>query len=266
MTSNKRNVLLSDRSWVQSSFRNDHNLMSRSCNSPFSAERKVRPADFSCKAKPVDYREHRCYVCQATFLSSNGLQKQLRQQCFPSNIREQIEIGTSYRNPKQRQQAQQILWRHGQLFDLRQPSIIKTTVRHAIETGNHPPVFTPAYRVSYKDEQIQRDEINKLLKQEVIEESTSPWSSPFVLVLKKDGSVRFCINFRKPHSISIKDAFPIPRIDDIFDHLAQAEYYTTIDFKSGYFQAGLDPKDRPTEMGEPSHFSSRVESFRRVIS
>ncbi|CAF1163210.1 unnamed protein product [Didymodactylos carnosus] len=52
-----------------------------------------------------------------------------------------------------------------------------------------------------------------------------------------------CIDVAVP--ITTKDAFPIPRIDDIFDHLAQAEYYTTIDFKSGYFQAGLDPKDRP---------------------
>ncbi|CAF4637130.1 unnamed protein product, partial [Didymodactylos carnosus] len=106
-------------------------------------------------------------------------------------------------------------------------------------------VYTPAYRVSYKDEQIQRDEINKLLKQGIIEESTSPWSSPIVLIRKKDGSMRFCIDFRKLNSITTKDAFPIPRIDDIFDHLAQAEYYTTTDFKSGYFQAELDPKDRP---------------------
>ncbi|CAF1498515.1 unnamed protein product, partial [Didymodactylos carnosus] len=224
MTSNKRNVRLSDRSCVQSSLThgtNDHNSMSRSWDLPLSADSKIRSADSSCTVQPVDCRKHRCYVCQAKFLSSNDLQKHLRQQ------------------------LQQSLWRHGQLFDLRQPSIIKTTVRHAIETGNHPPVYTPAYRVSYKDEQIQRDEINKLLKQGIIEESTSPWSSPIVLVRKKDGSMRFCIDFRKLNSITTKDAFPIPRIDDIFDHLAQAEYYTTIDFKSGYFQAGLDPRDRP---------------------
>ncbi|CAF1382798.1 unnamed protein product [Didymodactylos carnosus] len=219
--------------------------MSRSCDSPSSEECKVRPADFSYTAKQDDYRVHRCYVCQETFLSSNDLQKHLRQQCFPPDIREQIQRLTRHiENPKQRQQVQQILWRHGQLFDLRQPSIIKITVRHAIETRNHPPVYTPAYRVSYKDEQIQRDEINKLLKQGIIEESTSPCSSPIVLV-RKDGSLRFCIDFRKLNSITTKDAFPIPRIDDIFDHLAQAEYYTTTDLKSGYFQAGLDPKDHP---------------------
>ncbi|CAF4622627.1 unnamed protein product, partial [Didymodactylos carnosus] len=124
-----------------------------SCGSPFSEESKVHSADSSCTVQPADCREHRCYVCQAKFLSSNDLQKHLRQQCFPSEIREQIEKLTLHiENPKQRQQVQQILWRHGQLFDLRLPSIIKTTVRHAIETGNHPPVYTPAYRVSYKDE------------------------------------------------------------------------------------------------------------------
>ncbi|CAF4592207.1 unnamed protein product, partial [Rotaria sp. Silwood2] len=149
---------------------------------------------------------------------------------------------------------------HGKLFDFRQPSIIKATVHHAIETGHHPPVHTPPYRVSYKDEQIQREEINKLLKQGVIEESTSPWSSPIVLVRKKDGSVRFCIDFRKLNNITTKDAFPMPRIDDIFDHLSQAEYYTTIDFKSGYFQVGLDQKDRPK-----TAFSTRDQHYQFTV-
>ncbi|CAF1483246.1 unnamed protein product [Rotaria sordida] len=97
-------------------------------------------------------------------------------------------------------------------------------------------------------------------KQGIIEESTSPWSSPIVLVRKKDGSVRFCIDFRKLNNITTKDAFPIPRIDDIFDHLSQAEYYTTIDFKSGYFQVGLDQKDRPK-----TAFSTRDQHYQFTV-
>ncbi|CAF4535381.1 unnamed protein product, partial [Rotaria magnacalcarata] len=162
-------------------------------------------------------------VCQEQFLSRNDLQQHLRQKCYPSEMREQIEKLTQHiEDMKQRKELQNILWKHGKLFDIRQPSTIKATVHHAIETGIHPPTYTSPYRVSYKDEQMQRDEIDKLLKQGIIEESISPWSSPIVL-----------------------DAFPMPRIDDIFDHLSQAEYYTTIDFKSGYFQVGLDPEDRP---------------------
>ncbi|CAF3826812.1 unnamed protein product, partial [Rotaria sp. Silwood1] len=181
--------------------------------------------------------------------------------CYPSEMREQIGKLTQHiENTKQRQQLQQILWKHGKLFDLRQPSIIKATVHHAIETGTHPPIYTSPYRVSYKDEQIQREEIDRLLKQGIIEESKSPWSSPIVLVRKKDGSVRFCIDFRKLNNITTKDAFPIPRIDDIFDHLSQAEYYTTIDFKSGYFQVGLDPKDRPK-----TAFSTRDQHYQFTV-
>ncbi|CAF5098327.1 unnamed protein product, partial [Rotaria magnacalcarata] len=149
---------------------------------------------------------------------------------------------------------------HGKLFDLRQPSTIKATVRHAIENGTHPSVHTPPYRASYRDEQIQREEIDKLLKQGIIEESTSPWLSPIVLVRKKDGSVRFCVDFRKLNNIPTKDAFPMPRIEDIFDYLSQAEYYTTIDFKSGYFQVGLDPKDRPK-----TAFSTRDQYYQFTV-
>ena len=67
-------------------------------------------------------------------------------------------------------------------------------------------------------------------------------------------------DFRKLNNITTKDAFPIPRIDDIFDHLSQAEYYTTIDFKSGYFQVGLDPKDRPK-----TAFSTRDQHYQFTV-
>ena len=190
--------------------------------------------------------EHECYVCREKFLSGNDLRQHLQEKCFPSELREQIQQMTKHLEDRdQRQQIERILWKYGKLFDLRQPSKIKSIIRHAIETGENAPTFTPPYRVSYRDEQVQRDEINKLLKQGIIEESTSPWSSPIVLVRKKDGSTRFCVDFRKLNNVTTKDAFPIPRIEDIFDHLSQAEYYTIIDCKSGYFQVGLDPKDRP---------------------
>lgn len=228
------------------SHQRDQTFVGRSWVPSAHSKRKVQSKDFTCRTINRDDQQPQCYVCSEQFLSRNDLQQHLRQKCYPSEMRQQIEQLTQHmEDEKQRQQLQQILWKHGKLFDLSRPSIIKATVQHAIETGTHPPIYTSPYRVSYKDEQIQRDEIDKLLKQGIIEESISPWSSPIVLVRKKDGSVRFCIDFRKLNNITTKDAFPMPRIDDIFDHLAQAEYYTTIDFKSGYFQVGLDPKDRP---------------------
>ncbi|CAF0983293.1 unnamed protein product [Didymodactylos carnosus] len=166
-------------------------LANRSCVLPVFQKRKVRFTDPSCRARQTYDCHYECYVCHEKYLTGNDLQQHLRQKCFPSEIRQQIENLTKHiENPKHRQQLQDILWKHGKLFDFRQPSVIKTTLRHAIDTSNHPPIYTPPYRHSWKDEQIQREEIDKLLKQD-------------------------------------------------------AEYFTIIDFKSGYFQVPLDPKDRP---------------------
>ncbi|CAF4594173.1 unnamed protein product, partial [Rotaria sp. Silwood2] len=76
-------------------------------------------------------------------------------------------------------------------------------------------------------------ETQKLLERGQIEESTSPWSSPIVLVKKKDKTMIFCIDYRRLNDITIKDAFPLPRIDEIFDQLSDAMYNTKFDFKSG---------------------------------
>ncbi|CAF1402909.1 unnamed protein product [Rotaria sordida] len=242
-------------------YRRNNSFVSRSWIPSMNNKRKVQSTNFTCQMNNNTDPEHQCYVCQEQFLSRNDLQQHLCRKCYPPEMREQIGKLTQHiENDKQQQQLQQLLWKHGKLFDIRQPSIIKATVHHAIETGTHPPIYTPPYRVSYKDEQRQREEIDKLLEQGIIEESTSPWSSPIVLVRKKDSSVRFCIDFRKLNNISTKDAFPMPRIDDIFDHLSQAEYYTTIDFKSGYFQVGLDPKDRPK-----TAFSTRDQHYQFTV-
>ncbi|CAF4747599.1 unnamed protein product, partial [Rotaria sp. Silwood2] len=72
-----------------------------------------------------------------------------------------------------------------------------------------------------------------------------PWCSPVVLVRKKDGTTRFCVDYRKLNDITVKDSFPLPRIDDIFDQLSQSTYFTTLDFKNGYFQIPLAIHDRP---------------------
>ncbi|CAF3946035.1 unnamed protein product, partial [Rotaria sp. Silwood1] len=90
-----------------------------------------------------------------------------------------------------------------------------------------------------------RKETEKLLKNGIIEHSTSPWSSPVVLVKKKDGTTRFCVDYCRLNQITTKDAFPLPRIDDIYEQLTKATYLTKFDFKAGYFQVPLNKADRP---------------------
>jgi transposase InsO family protein len=186
-----------------------------------------------------------CHQCNEQFLSGNDLQKHLREKCYSNQIRKQIVESTKHiENPKHQLAVQDILWRNKILFDPTS-SIINISPQSAIKTGDHPPVYSRQYSASDKDQQIKFQETQKLLERGQIEESTSPWSSPIVLVKKKDKTMRFCIDYRRLNAVTIKDAFPLPRIDEIFDQLTDAKYYTKFDFKSGYFQVPLSKEDRP---------------------
>ncbi|GBN43724.1 Retrovirus-related Pol polyprotein from transposon 297 [Araneus ventricosus] len=78
----------------------------------------------------------------------------------------------------------------------------------------------------------------------IIEESSGPWASPIVLVKKKDGSTRFCVDYRKLNEITIKDSYPLPRIDDTLDALNGSQWFSTLDLKSGYWQVEIQPEDK----------------------
>jgi hypothetical protein len=76
------------------------------------------------------------------------------------------------------------------------------------------------------------------------EESDSPWSSPVELVRKKNGSLRFCVDYRTLNDVTRNGCFPHPRIDDTLDKLAGAKWFSTLDLKSGYWQVALHPEDK----------------------
>jgi hypothetical protein len=77
-----------------------------------------------------------------------------------------------------------------------------------------------------------------------IEESEGPWSPPVVLVRKKTGDFRLCVDYRKLNDVTKRECFPLPRIDDTLDTLAAAKWFTTLDLKSGYWQVALHPDDK----------------------
>ncbi|GBN93716.1 Transposon Ty3-I Gag-Pol polyprotein [Araneus ventricosus] len=98
-----------------------------------------------------------------------------------------------------------------------------------------------------KNSEELKEEADHLVKEMVdngiIEESSGPWASPIVLVKKKDGSTRFCDDYRKLNEITKKDSYPLPRIDDTVDALNGSQWFTTLDLKSGYWQVEIRPED-----------------------
>ncbi|GFW50081.1 retrovirus-related Pol polyprotein from transposon 17.6 [Trichonephila clavipes] len=83
-----------------------------------------------------------------------------------------------------------------------------------------------------------------MLDEGIVQPSESPWSSPVVLVRKKDGSWRFCVDYRKLNSVTKKDVYPLPRIDDTLDCLKGAMFFSSMDLRSGYWQIEIDEADR----------------------
>lgn len=116
-------------------------------------------------------------------------------------------------------------------------------VEHVIVT-NSPPIKQRYYRVNpLVQEQIDR-ELDEMLKLGIVEPSSSPWSSPILLVKKRDGSFRFCVDYRKLNAVTVRDSYPLPQVSDILDKLRHAKYISSLDVKSAYWQVPVAESSR----------------------
>ena len=97
-------------------------------------------------------------------------------------------------------------------------------------------VYQPPYRAEHRARAVEKTEIERMLKEGVIEPSSSEWAIPVVLVPKKDGTLRFCVDYRRLNALTRRDSYPIPRMDECIDSLGDTTIFSTLDCNSGYWQ------------------------------
>ena len=107
---------------------------------------------------------------------------------------------------------------------------------HRIKTGTANPVRQAPYRLPHAYQEDVKKDLEEMEKDGIIEPSASEWASPIVLVPKKDGNLRMCVDYRRLNGVLEADAYPMPRIDDLIDRLGTAKFMTTLDLTRGYWQ------------------------------
>ncbi|WMV32801.1 hypothetical protein MTR67_026186 [Solanum verrucosum] len=122
------------------------------------------------------------------------------------------------------------------------------------------PISIPPYRMAPAELKELKEQLRDLLKKGFIRPSQSPWGAPVLFVKKKDGSLRMCIDYRQLNRVTIKNKYPLPRIDDLFDQLQGASHFSKIDLRSGYHQVKVRECDIPK-----TAFRTRYEHYEFVV-
>ncbi|KAJ9512237.1 hypothetical protein QJQ45_012789 [Haematococcus lacustris] len=142
--------------------------------------------------------------------------------------------------------ATALLSEHIEVFPKELPSIHDLphrSVDHVIQLESGTPPNRPVYRMSQEELDELKRQLDELLAKGYIRPSTSPFGSAVLFVRKKDGSLRLCVDYRALNQLTIKNRYPLPRIDDLLDQLAGARVFSKIDLKSGYHQIRVAEAD-----------------------
>ena len=170
--------------------------------------------------------------------------------CYPSmlpdHLQRLLDLTSQDLDNFQRGQLASTLLQFVDLFPVPGSALTGHTdaVEHTIDTGDSASIRCAPRRMS--PQKIKKEEacVTEMLTGGQIEPSDSPWPAPVVLVTKKDGETRFCVDYRQLNLATVKDAYPLPRIDDTLDMLAGKQWFSTLDLASGYWQVSLSPEAR----------------------
>lgn len=149
-------------------------------------------------------------------------------------------------SPKDKKMLLEVVNRYRSCFATNLSQLGKSSFsKMSIKLADDTPITYRPYRISYFEREKVRKVVQNLLDNKVIQESTSPYSSPILLIRKKNGEERLCVDYRALNRKTIKDKYPLPRIDDLLDSLKGCQYFTSLDLASGYHQICLEEESIP---------------------
>ena len=164
-----------------------------------------------------------------------------------AHVEELLRQSSSNLNETQIDSLRTLLYEYKDQFSKSSHDLGSTNlVEHTIKTvPDCKPVKLRPYRIPLAKRGFAENEIKAMAEKGLIEPSCSAWSAPAVLVPKRDGTTRFCIDYRKLNQLTIPDSHPLPRIDDTLDALGGSCWFSTLDLKSGFHQVSIAEEDRP---------------------
>ena len=164
---------------------------------------------------------------------------------LPEHLKPLVQNASEKLKPDEKQELTKLISQYQDIFMEPQGKLGQTDItEHEIRTGSHTPIKIPPRRIPIFKRQLVDQELDKMLEQGTVEPSESPWSAPICLVKKKDGTCRFCIDFRKLNAVTLRDAYPLPRIDDTLDSLSGSMWFSTLDLASGYWQIRMSESSK----------------------
>lgn len=168
----------------------------------------------------------------------------------------QEEVDLSHLDSEERGAVLDLLEPHKKMWDGHLGTVAATSHRIDVIPGSKP-VHCQPYRAGPRARAAEKEEIDRMLEQQVIEPATGEWASPIVLVPKPDGSLRFCVDYRRLNAMTVPDTYPLPRMDECIDSLGDAVIFTTLDCNSGYWQIPVQPEDQ-----DKTTFTSHYGTYR----
>ena len=164
---------------------------------------------------------------------------------LPAHLRDMFEEAKKLLTAEQVERVRQVLLEFADVFATRDLDIGRfTALVHYLKTGQAFPIKQSMRRSPLGFEKQEKATLEQMLAAGVIEHSHSKWASPPVLVRKKDGSWRYCIDFRAVNNVCAKDAYPLPLIEECLDSLAGKKWFCTLDMNSGYWQIPIAEEDK----------------------